>query len=101
MKIKIERSGGITGIASSSEIDATTLPPSLIATVQDLLFRNETTLNEVRKPKGTADDINYRITIRNRAKNRIINCSELDMGNNIKSLVRFIEKNSLKKSKSS
>lgn len=99
MKIKIERSGGISGISSSSEINAGNLPPTLEQTVRDLLNNKETHLTGMKRPKGAADDINYKITIENGINNRIINCSELQMSGNIKSLISYIEKNPPKKSK--
>lgn len=98
MKIKIERSGGVAGIALSSEMDANSLPPSLEGMVRDLLISKRPPLTkETRRTRGAADDLNYKITIQNGMKNHVIKCSELEMDNSVKSLVSYVEKNSLKK----
>ena len=95
MKIKIERSGGIAGIPSSNEIDVEMLPSSLEGTVKELL--NPTNLPSTKalnKQKHAADYFNYRIIIKNRNNEQIIDCSDLDMNSNIKSLINFVQKNS-------
>jgi hypothetical protein len=98
VKIKIERSGGFAGLTSFSEMDANNLPPSLEGTVRHLLIGKKPSLTkQLRRPKGAADDLNYKITIYNGMKNHVVTCSELEMDSNVKSLVSYVEKNSLKK----
>jgi hypothetical protein len=97
MKIKIERSGGITGIASCDEFDTDRLPISLKSTVEKLLESRKlpTTIGTAR-PKGSADFLNYKITIQSRKKNSVVNFNEFDMDKNIKSLIEYVQRNSKK-----
>ena len=97
LKIKVERSGGFAGISSSTEMDVDKLPASIEGTVRELL--DERKLSSMKDPgrrKGAADYLNYKITIQNGNKNHVIDCSELAMDDNIKSLVSYLQKNSMK-----
>ena len=97
MNITIERSGGLAGISSSSEIAVDKLPPSLGATVRNLLERKKSLLTMGSgRPKGSADYMVYKITIQNGKEVHVIECNEFDMNDRIKSLVNYVQKNSLK-----
>jgi hypothetical protein len=97
MKIKIEHSGGFAGISSSTEMKADKLPSELKGTVKDLL--NSTKLPQPRtlgSPKGAADHLSYKITISDGKEDHVIECNEYEMNSRMKSLVRYIQKNSNK-----
>jgi hypothetical protein len=87
--ITVERSGGIAGIQSSSRAEVETLPPQMANTVQELL---DSTPIKTKGSVGAADYYNYKITIQDGKHRRIINCGENDISENIKNLIRFIEK---------
>lgn len=98
MKIKIERSGGFAGIPSSNEIDSDKLPSSLEGTVRELLNPTKFPITkDLKRHRSAADYFNYKIIIKNRNKEHVIDCSELDMDPNIKSLISYVQKNSKKK----
>ena len=93
MKIKIERSGGLTGIISTNEIDANNLPSSLEGTIKELLNSAKFPLTRtLKKPKGAADYLNYRITIKEGKEEHIIECSEPEMDKGVKNLVNYVQK---------
>jgi hypothetical protein len=97
MKIKFERSGGFAGIASSNEIDTDKLPPSLQNKVKDLLEKKKLSLTKgFGRPKGAADYLNFKITIQDGKKDHVIEFNEFDMDSTMKSLVTFVQKNSMK-----
>ena len=82
---------------SSTEMDADKLPPSIEGTVRELLDeRKPSSMKNSGRPKGAADYLNYKITIQNGKKNHVIDCSEFGMDDNIKSLVSYLQKNSMK-----
>jgi hypothetical protein len=97
VKIKVERSGGFAGIPSSIEMDSDKLPSSIIGKVRELLDnRKLPSLKNPGRHKSAADYLNYKITIQNGKKNHVIECSELEMDDNVKSLVNYLQKNSKK-----
>lgn len=97
MRIKLERSGGFAGITSSNEMDTDKLPSSLQSTVKNLLEKEKSTLKkDLGKSKCSADYFNYRITIQDGKKDHVIECNEFDMDGRMKSLVNFVQKNSMK-----
>lgn len=98
MKIKIEQNGGFAGLSAYNEIDADKLPPPLEGTIRELLDGRKLLLTKaLRRPKGAADYLNYKITIQSGMKDHVIECSELDMDSSLKSLVNYVKKNSKKK----
>ena len=98
MKIKIERSGGIGGITYSSELAPSKLPPPLKATVREFLdWRKLAQSNDSIQPEGAADYLNYKIKIQNGTNDRVIECSEIERGISLKSLISLVQKNSKKK----
>lgn len=97
MKIKIEQSGGFAGTSSTNEIDADKLPSLLEGTVRGLLDTKKLPLTRgLKQPKGAADYLNYKITIRNKKQDHVIQCNELEMDKNVRSLINYIQKNSKK-----
>jgi hypothetical protein len=103
VKVKVERSGGFAGISSSNEMDVDNLPPSIEGAVRALLdsrTKNGEKLPArkiLRRPKGAADHLNYKITIQTGEKDHVIECDEFDMNSNLKSLVNYVQKNSKKR----
>ena len=78
LKIKVERSGGFSGISSSTEMDVDKLPSSIEGTVRELLDKRKLpSMKNPERRKGAADYINYKITIQNGNKNHVIKCSNL------------------------
>lgn len=95
MKIKIERSGGLTGIVTSNEIDAKNLPTAILKKVHEVL--NDNQVNPMKSiPKGAADHFNYRITFEEGKKNKVIECNQFDLKEDLKDIVKFVEANSKK-----
>ena len=98
MKIKIERSRGFAGISSSHELDSDKLPPSIERAVKALLYgrakdgKRLLAREILRRPKGAADHLSYKITIQTGGKDHVIECNEVDMNNNVKSLVSYVQK---------
>ncbi len=98
MNIKVERSGGITGTITSNQLSTEDLSPSQVNTVKKLIDNakfSALTLNNA--PQGAADHYSYKITIRDRSRNQIIECNQYNMGENLKSLVNCVEDYSRKR----
>jgi len=94
LKVKIERSGGFAGIISSSELITDKLPPSFEVTVRELLSPKKSLQSLNPGPRsGSADYLNYKITIQNGMKKRVLKCNELGMDSKLKSLVKYVENN--------
>jgi hypothetical protein len=96
MKVKIERSGGITGISSKYEANLDKSPPSMEDTAKKLLNNKESVKPKLNVPRGAADYFNYRITLTDGPKNRVIECNQIDMDEDLRSLIKFVEGESKK-----
>lgn len=94
MKIKIERSGGFAGIATSKEMIVSKLPSGVADTVKGIMQDTGRTLTKNSTPKGAADHFNYKITIEDRNKTRVIDCNQYDIDNKLQLLISYVEKNS-------
>ena len=98
MKIKIERSGGFAGIPSSFELDSDDLPPTLQNVARGYLYeKNAPMMSSSSLPKGAADHLNYKITIKDGSKEIVIDCNQYGKDDNLKSLIACIERNSKKR----
>ena len=97
MKIKVERSGGLAAISVSNEMDSKDLPSGLAATAKNIM-RDEklSSLPMKSTPIGAADHYSYRISIQDGINRRVIECNQYDIQDDIKSLVKYVEKNSKK-----
>lgn len=95
MKIKIEQSGGFSGISLSKEMETDELPTPLENTIKELLDEKRTHLPKGSRRRGAADYLNYKITIQNGNKDHVIECNEHDMDNNMRSLISYVKKNSV------
>lgn len=93
MRIKVERTGGLTGISKYSEIDSDKLPSSLKTVLNNLYNENKKAPNSVKlAPRGAADHFTYRITINEGSNQRVIVCNQYDIKDSLKSLVTYVEK---------
>ena len=98
MRIRVERSGGLAGIPISNEMDEKDLPPALIRTAKKIIDdKSLSSLSMKSSPKGAADHFSYKISINDGGQRRIIDCTQYDIQDDLKSLIRYIEKNSKKK----
>jgi hypothetical protein len=97
MKIKVERSGGLAAISVSNEMDSKDLPSGLAATAKNIM-RDEklSSLPMKSTPIGAADHYSYRISFQDGINRRVIECNQYDIQDDIKSLVKYVEKNSKK-----
>jgi hypothetical protein len=98
VKIKIEKTGGITGIPTSYDINTDDLPPSLITKAKRIIENGQSnSLTGKAPPAGSADHLNYKITLQDGLKKRVIECNQYNIQGELKSLISYVEKN-LKKS---
>lgn len=98
MIIKIERSGGLVALPVSIEMDSSDLPSTLItAAKKAMLDQRSTTLPMKGIPKGASDYYSYRIFIQDGVNRRVIECNEYNIQDDLKSLVKYIERNCKKK----
>jgi hypothetical protein len=97
MIIKVERSGGFTGIPMSNAVDAKDLPSALVTKIKKMMSNSgPPSLPLKSTPKGAADHFTYKILIQDGINQRIIECNEYNIQNDIKSLIRHIERISKK-----
>ena len=97
MKIRIERSGGFAGIPLSNGMDAKDLPSELIRTAKKIVEdKNASSLSMKSPPKGAADHYTYKISIQDGKNFSEINCNDFNIEGDLKSLVKYIERNSKK-----
>lgn len=93
MKITVQKSGGFSGVSHYSEINSDDLPSSLKKTLMNLAGKNKASLRSLKSvPKGAADYYSYKITLDDGSNQRVIECNEYDIQNNLKSLVTYVEK---------
>ena len=97
MKIKVERSGGLTGIPVSTEVDTKDLPPTLVYTAKKIMTDQRlSSMSMKHAPKGAADHFIYKILIQDGKNHRVIECNQYNIQDDLKSLVKYIERNSKK-----
>ena len=97
MKIKVERSGGFAGIPIFNEMDAKDLPSTLVThgkknhREQKVIIITYEVL-----AKGAADHYTYKISIQDGTNRRVIECNQYNIQDDLKSLVKYIERISKK-----
>ena len=95
MLIRIERSGGVSGISKTSEIDSTNLPPTLSDLSENARGLANKKSRQVKfkatKP-GSADYYNYKISFGEGKDQIVIECNENNIQEDLKSLVKYVEK---------
>jgi hypothetical protein len=97
VRIRVERSGGFAGIPISNEMDAKDLPTVLIRTAKKIIEdKNVSSLSMKSSPKGAADHYTYKISIQDGKNINEINCNDFNIEGDLKSLVKYIERNSKK-----
>jgi hypothetical protein len=97
VKIRVERSGGVTGVPLLNELDAKNLPSTLLATAKKVIKNKKLSSLPMRgTPKGSADLYCYKISIQDGVNRRVIECNEYTIQNDLRLLVEYIERNSKK-----
>ncbi len=99
MKIRVERSGGFAGIPISNEIDEKDLPIALIRTAKKIVEEQKSELPLKSTPRGAADHFTYKISIQDGAKESVVECNQYNIKDDLKSLVKYVERNSKRKMK--
>jgi hypothetical protein len=95
MIIKVKRTGGLTGINVLNEMDTKDLPSALIDTAKKVMSdQNLSSITMKSTPRGAADYYSYKIWLQDGSKGRVIECNEHDIRDDLKSLVRYVERNS-------
>ena len=95
MIIRIERSGGVTGLPSLNEIDSKDLPSHLLNALQKIMMNKKSPTVPLKgTPRGSADYYSYKILIQDGVNRKVIKCTEYDIQTELKSLVKYIESNS-------
>jgi len=93
MRITVERGGGLAGIQFSNDIDASDLPSALLRTAKKIMHERKASPLKV-SPRGSADHYIYKISIQDGTKTSVIECNQYNIEADLKSLVKYIEKNS-------
>jgi hypothetical protein len=92
--IKIERSGGISGVAITKEIDTKSLPSSLVNTARKIMLnRKNPLLSKKSIPRGGSDYYVYKISIQDGPHQIVLECNEFNIQDDLKSIIRYMEKN--------
>jgi hypothetical protein len=95
VKIRIERSGGLAGMSITNEMDAKDLPSTLLLTAKKIVEDQKLTPLPVKSiPRGAADHFTYKISIQDGVNQRVIECNQYNIEDDLKSLVKYIERNS-------
>jgi hypothetical protein len=91
--IKVERSGGITGIPVVKELDGKELPATLMTTAKKIMDdKNLSNLQMKMPPRGAADYYVYKISFQDGNNRRIIECNEYNIQKELNLIVKYIEK---------
>ena len=95
VRIRVERSGGLAGIPISNEIDGKDLPSGLTRTAKKIMEdKSVPSLSIKLSPRGAADHYTYKISIQDGRNQRVIECNQYNIEDDLKSLVNYIERNS-------
>jgi hypothetical protein len=93
--IRIERSGGLTGIPALNEMDSKDIPSHLLNTVQKIMMNKKSPTVPLKgTPRDAADYYSYKIFVQDGVNRKVIKCSEYNIQSELKSLVKYIESNS-------
>ncbi len=91
--IRIERSGGLTGLSVTSSMSTRDLPSSLVGNINKIMQGHDSPSLPLKStPKGAADYLNYKVTIQDGPKKRVIECNEYDIQDNLKPIIKYIER---------
>lgn len=98
MKITVERSGGLAGIPISNELDSIVLPSAMLRTAKKIMEEKKAHSFPMKSsPKGAADHYTYKISIQDGVNLTVIECNQHNIEDDLRSLVKYIEKNSNRK----
>jgi hypothetical protein len=98
--IKVERSGGFAGIPVSNEIDAKDLPSTLVTRLNKIMENTKSSKLPLSvTPRGAADHFTYKISVKDGANERVIECNQYNLQDDLKSLIKYVEGYSKKKLK--
>lgn len=93
MRIRVERSGGLAGIAISNEIDAKDLPYPLVSKVRKVLENAKSSaLPLTATSKGAADHYLYKFSFEEGIDKKVIEYNQYNVPDDLKSLINYIEK---------
>lgn len=95
MKVTLVRSGGISGIPLSREIDLRDLPSALVTKVMHMIEKKGSyTILRKRTPNGAADHYTYKISFKDGKNQRVIECDQYDLEGDLKLLIKYLENSS-------
>lgn len=98
MKIKVERSGGFAGIPLFNEMDEKDIPSSLVHSAKRIIETGKVSPGAAKsRQKGAADKYIYKISVQDGTSLKFIECNQDDIKDDLKSLVKYIERNSKQK----
>jgi emfourin len=109
MKLKLERSGGITGMTSEFSVDTSSLSPEEAHQLKELIanahfFDIDQKESSTSPPRGAADYMEYVITIQNGEEaagagekvatqnSHTVKTTDISMSSSLRALVNFILK---------
>jgi len=95
VRIRVERSGGFAGIPITNEIDSKNLPSTLVTKLNKIMENAKSPKFPLTAtPRGAADHFTYKILVKDGAKETIIECDQYSFEDDLKSLVKYVERNS-------
>lgn len=82
-----------------SEMNSDDLPPALESAVKKIIMSAKASSLPLKvTPKGAADHYIYKISIKDGMNEKIIECNQNNIQDDLKSLIRYVEKGPKKKS---
>jgi emfourin len=97
MIIRVEREGGIAGIPISNEMDSKDVPSDLLRAAKKIADGKKSSSPLKSLPKGAADHYTYKISVQDGGNRSVIECNQFNIGDDLRSLVKYVEKNSKQK----
>lgn len=83
---------------SSKEVDARNMPSSIVTTIRKIVTDESSSMLPSKTTlKGSADHYTYKIIIDDGTKHLVLECSQYDLTDEMKSLVNYVEKFAVKK----
>jgi len=90
--IKVERSGGFAGIPICNQIDSKDLPSTLVLKLNKIMgITKADSLSSRGTPKGAADHFTYKISVKDGSSERVIECNQYDLQDDLKSIIKYVE----------
>ena len=78
-------------------MDAKDLPPTLVDTLKKIMVNAKSYSSPLKStPRGAADHFTYKILIKDGINQSVIECNEYNIHDELKSLIRYLERNSRK-----